>query len=60
MSHRIAEYHAAGTDEFILSGYPHTEEALWFSERVIPALRKRKIFFKVHAASSPRTAVFED
>lgn len=37
---RIAEYHRAGADEFILSGYPHVEEALWFSEGVMPLLRQ--------------------
>ena len=29
---RIAEYHALGIDEFVLSGYPHLEEAWWFGE----------------------------
>ena len=36
---RIAEYHALGIDEFILSGYPHLEEAFWFGEGVMPKLR---------------------
>ncbi|MET7401875.1 LLM class flavin-dependent oxidoreductase [Dactylosporangium sp. NPDC005572] len=31
---RIAEYRAAGIDEFILSGYPHLEEAYAFAEGV--------------------------
>jgi alkanesulfonate monooxygenase len=34
----IAEYHALGFDEFILSGYPHLEEAYWFAEGVVPLL----------------------
>ena len=38
---RIAEYHALGLDEFILSGYPHLEEAYWFGEGVLPILRER-------------------
>lgn len=38
---RIAEYHALGFDEFILSGYPHLEEAYWFGEGVMPILRDR-------------------
>jgi alkanesulfonate monooxygenase len=37
----IAEYHALGIDEFILSGYPHVEEAWWFGEGVMPRLRAR-------------------
>ncbi|GGM21856.1 LLM class flavin-dependent oxidoreductase [Dactylosporangium sucinum] len=32
---RIAEYRAAGIDEFILSGYPHLEEAYAFAEGVL-------------------------
>ncbi|GAA3881014.1 LLM class flavin-dependent oxidoreductase [Saccharothrix violaceirubra] len=37
----IAEYHAHGVDEFVLSGYPHLEEAYWFGEGVHPELRRR-------------------
>ncbi|MEU6508229.1 LLM class flavin-dependent oxidoreductase [Streptomyces sp. NPDC046942] len=35
---RIKEYHALGIDEFVLSGYPHLEEAYWFGEGVLPRL----------------------
>jgi alkanesulfonate monooxygenase len=35
---RIAEYHELGIDEFILSGYPHLEEAYRFAELVLPLL----------------------
>lgn len=38
---RISEYHQLGLDEFILSGYPHLEEAYWFGEGVLPILRNR-------------------
>jgi alkanesulfonate monooxygenase len=38
---RIAEYHELGIEEFILSGYPHLEEAYRVGEGVIPALRRR-------------------
>ena len=38
---RIEEYAALGIDEFILSGYPHVEEAYWFAEGVMPVLRRR-------------------
>ena len=38
---RIAEYHELGIDEFILSGYPHVEEAYAFGEGVLPVLRER-------------------
>jgi alkanesulfonate monooxygenase len=33
---RIAEYAAIGVDEFILSGWPHLEEAYRVGERVLP------------------------
>ncbi len=38
---RIAEYYALGLDEFILSGYPHLEEAYQVGEGLIPVLRRR-------------------
>jgi alkanesulfonate monooxygenase len=37
---RILEYHQLGIDEFILSGYPHLEEAYQVGEGVLPALRR--------------------
>ena len=33
--------HALGIDEFVLSGYPHLEEAYWFGEGVLPELERR-------------------
>jgi alkanesulfonate monooxygenase len=38
---RIAEYHDLGIDEFILSGYPHLEEAYRVGEGLMPVLRAR-------------------
>lgn len=38
---RIGEYHALGLDEFVLSGYPHLEEAYHVGEGVRPALAAR-------------------
>ncbi|BDH15348.1 LLM class flavin-dependent oxidoreductase [Streptomyces hygroscopicus] len=35
---RIAEYAALGIGEFILSGFPHLEEAYWVGEGVLPRL----------------------
>ncbi|GHF52971.1 alkanesulfonate monooxygenase [Amycolatopsis bartoniae] len=37
----IEEYHALGFEEFVLSGYPHLEEAYWFGEGVRPELARR-------------------
>jgi alkanesulfonate monooxygenase len=38
---RIEEYAEIGIDEFVLSGYPHLEEAYWFGEGVLPVLEDR-------------------
>jgi len=38
---RIEEYARLGISEFILSGYPHLEEAYWFGEGVLPELQRR-------------------
>jgi alkanesulfonate monooxygenase len=37
----IEEYHSLGVEEFVLSGYPHLEEAYWFGEGVRPELARR-------------------
>jgi alkanesulfonate monooxygenase len=49
----IDEYAALGIEEFILSGYPHLEEAYWFGEGVLPVLRARGAI----AASDGRTRI---
>jgi alkanesulfonate monooxygenase len=41
---RIEEYAALGISEFVLSGYPHLEEAYWFGEGVLPVLRERGLW----------------
>jgi alkanesulfonate monooxygenase SsuD/methylene tetrahydromethanopterin reductase-like flavin-dependent oxidoreductase (luciferase family) len=41
---RIEEYARLGLSEFILSGYPHLEEAYWFGEGVLPLLRARGLW----------------
>ena len=40
VAERIAEYHALGLDHFVLSGYPHLEEAYHFGEGVRPQLAR--------------------
>jgi alkanesulfonate monooxygenase len=44
VAERIEEYHALGIDEFVLSGYPHLEEAYWFGEGVLPRLAGRGLW----------------
>jgi alkanesulfonate monooxygenase len=41
---RIEEYGKLGISEFVLSGYPHLEEAYWFGEGVLPVLRERGLW----------------
>ncbi|MEU5851181.1 LLM class flavin-dependent oxidoreductase [Saccharopolyspora shandongensis] len=45
----IEEYHAVGIEEFVLSGYPHLEEAYWFGEGVHPELARRGLLAPVGA-----------
>ena len=51
---RIEEYASLGISEFILSGYPHLEEAYWFGEGVLPELQRRGRWR--HPAQSALTA----
>ncbi|MFI0774444.1 LLM class flavin-dependent oxidoreductase [Streptomyces sp. NPDC021212] len=44
VAERIAEYHRIGIDEFVLSGYPHLEEAYWFGEGVLPRLQQQGLW----------------
>jgi len=48
----IEEYAALGISEFIMSGYPHLEEAYWFGEGVLPELRRRGVWGQATGASS--------
>jgi alkanesulfonate monooxygenase len=52
---RIAEYHELGIDEFILSGYPHLEEAYRVGEGVLPVLRRRGLL----ASTQPDHEILE-
>ncbi|GAC67301.1 LLM class flavin-dependent oxidoreductase [Gordonia soli] len=40
----VESYQAVGIEEFVLSGYPHLEEAYWFGEGVLPELRRRGLW----------------
>ena len=53
VAHRIAEYNELGFDEFILSGYPHLEEAYWFGEGVMPLLRQQGLMAPLDRANTP-------
>ena len=49
---RIEEYHDLGVEHFVLSGYPHLEEAYWFGEGVLPLLRARGLWTHPHVSAS--------
>jgi len=40
VAEKLVEYSQLGIDHFILSGYPHLEEAYWFGEGVLPLLER--------------------
>ncbi|MET0699272.1 MAG: alkanesulfonate monooxygenase, partial [Mycobacterium sp.] len=40
----IEAYQEVGIEEFVLSGYPHLEEAYWFGEGVLPELTRRGLW----------------
>ncbi|MFI1460906.1 LLM class flavin-dependent oxidoreductase [Nocardia carnea] len=44
VAERLIEYSRLGITQFILSGYPHVEEAYWFGEGVLPILEKRGLW----------------
>lgn len=43
IAERLAEYQALGVDTFVLSGYPHHEEAIRFAELVFPLIGKAPV-----------------
>jgi alkanesulfonate monooxygenase len=55
---RIEEYAGVGFDEFILSGYPHLEEAYWCGEGLLPELRRRGLLPALPDDASPPDARF--
>jgi alkanesulfonate monooxygenase len=52
----IETYAETGIEEFVLSGYPHLEEAYWFGEGVLPELARRGRWQHPAPASHPTRA----
>ncbi|MEZ5322968.1 MAG: LLM class flavin-dependent oxidoreductase [Microthrixaceae bacterium] len=50
---RIEQYADLGFEEFILSGYPHLEEAWWVGEGLLPELRRRTLVADAPSDASP-------
>ncbi|QBS39647.1 LLM class flavin-dependent oxidoreductase [Nocardia sp. CS682] len=44
VAERLIEYSKLGISHFILSGYPHLEEAYWFGEGVLPILERKGLW----------------
>ncbi len=55
---RIEEYAALGLDEFILSGYPHLEEAWRVGEGLFPELRRRGLLPEADDRAAPGPFTF--
>ncbi|WP_328391564.1 LLM class flavin-dependent oxidoreductase [Nocardia sp. NBC_00416] len=54
VAERLIEYSRLGITHFILSGYPHVEEAYWFGEGVLPILERRGVWRRsVDRAAGP-------
>ncbi|MFF3330529.1 LLM class flavin-dependent oxidoreductase [Streptomyces sp. NPDC002888] len=57
VAERIKEYAALGIEEFVLSGYPHLEEAYWFGEGVLPRLAREGVWKHPVARQAPSVQV---
>ncbi len=53
---RIAEYHALGITEFVLSGHPHLEEAYWVGEGPLAELGRRGLWRPAAGSEAARAA----
>jgi alkanesulfonate monooxygenase len=53
---RIAEYHALGITEFVLSGHPHLEEAYWVGEGPLAELGRRGLWHPAAGSEAARAA----
>ncbi|MFI5715712.1 LLM class flavin-dependent oxidoreductase [Nocardia sp. NPDC051750] len=59
VAERLIEYSRLGITHFILSGYPHVEEAYWFGEGVLPILEQRGLWRRsVDRATTPTGTPF--
>ncbi|MET7771897.1 LLM class flavin-dependent oxidoreductase [Nocardia sp. NPDC005366] len=61
VAERLVEYSKVGISHFVLSGYPHLEEAYWFGEGVLPILERKGLWRHPHrreaaAVSTPFAA----
>jgi alkanesulfonate monooxygenase len=57
VAERIREFAALGIEEFVLSGYPHLEEAYWFGEGVLPRLAAQGVWRHPFGTEAPAPQV---
>ncbi|KAB1502800.1 LLM class flavin-dependent oxidoreductase [Corynebacterium sp. 320] len=60
VAERLNEYKDAGINHFVLSGYPHLEEAWHVGEGLVPALQNRGLSVKNHKDPDVDAAEKED
>ena len=53
VAERLVEYSRLGITHFILSGYPHLEEAYWFGEGVLPLLERKGLWQHPNRQAQP-------
>jgi alkanesulfonate monooxygenase len=56
VAERLVEYAQLGIEHFILSGYPHLEEAYWFGEGVLPLLERKGLWSHPSRQAQPAPA----
>ncbi|MCV6962239.1 alkanesulfonate monooxygenase [Mycobacterium intermedium] len=56
---RLMEYAGLGITHFVLSGYPHLEEAYWFGEGVLPLLERRGVWRRPGSTAQPPSAPYQ-
>ena len=52
VAERIIEYSRLAITHFILSGYPHLEEAYWFGDGVLPILQRKGLWTHPHSPAT--------
>ncbi|MFB8007742.1 LLM class flavin-dependent oxidoreductase [Nocardia sp. NPDC056000] len=57
VAERLLEYAKAGISQFVLSGYPHLEEAYWFGEGVLPILERKGVWQHPNRRPAPPAAI---
>ncbi|WP_067714710.1 LLM class flavin-dependent oxidoreductase [Nocardia yamanashiensis] len=57
VAERLIEYSKVGISQFVLSGYPHLEEAYWFGEGVLPILERKGLWKHPSRRAEPAATI---